>query len=67
MPDLDVSPDFVREMVAADLAARAGYFDQSHFIRDCVALAGTSPRALHAERRRQVIENRAMSVLSNPA
>jgi AraC-like DNA-binding protein len=52
--------------VWADVAASAGYFDQSHFIRDCVALAGTSPRALHAERRRQVIEDRAMSVLSNP-
>ena len=52
--------------VWADVAVSAGYFDQSHFIRDCVALAGTSPRALHAERRRQVIEDRAMSVLSNP-
>ena len=53
--------------VWADVATSAGYFDQSHFIRDCVALAGTSPRALHAERRRQVIEDPAMSVLSNPA
>jgi AraC-like DNA-binding protein len=53
--------------VWADVAVSAGYFDQSHFIRDCVALAGTSPRALHAERRRQVIDDRAMSVLSNPA
>jgi methylphosphotriester-DNA--protein-cysteine methyltransferase len=51
----------------ADVAVSAGYFDQSHFIRDCVALAGTSPRALHAERRRQVIDDRAMSALSNPA
>ena len=32
----------------------------------CVALAGTSPRALHEERRRQIIDDRAMSVLSNP-
>ena len=52
--------------VWADVAVSAGYFDQSHFIRDCIALAGTSPRALHAERRRQVIDDRAMSVLSNP-
>ena len=51
----------------ADIAVSAGYFDQSHFIRDSVALAGASPRALHAERRRQVIDDRAMSVLSNPA
>jgi methylphosphotriester-DNA--protein-cysteine methyltransferase len=51
----------------ADIALSAGYFDQSHFIRDCVTLAGTSPRALHAERRRQVIADRAMSALSNPA
>jgi AraC-like DNA-binding protein len=51
----------------ADVAVSAGYFDQSHLIRDCVALAGTSPHALHAERRRQVIDDRAMSALSNPA
>ena len=51
----------------ADVAVSAGYFDQSHFIRECVALAGTSPSALHTERRRQVIDNRAMSDLSNPA
>ena len=56
-----------RATVWADVAISAGYFDQSHFIRDCVALAGTSPSALHAERRRQVIDDRAMSVLSNPA
>jgi transcriptional regulator GlxA family with amidase domain len=53
--------------VWVDVAVSAGYFDQSHLIRDCVALAGTSPRALHAERRRQVIDDRAMSALSNPA
>ena len=52
--------------VWADVAVSAGYFDQSHFIRDCAALAGTSPSALHAERRRQVIDDRAMSGLSNP-
>jgi AraC-like DNA-binding protein len=51
----------------ADIAVSAGYFDQSHFIRDCVALAGTSPHALHHERRRQVIDDPGMSVLSNPA
>ena len=53
--------------VWADVAVTAGYFDQSHFIRDCVALAGTSPSLLHAERRRQVIAERAVSVLSNRA
>jgi methylphosphotriester-DNA--protein-cysteine methyltransferase len=53
--------------VWADVALSAGYFDQSHFIRDCVELAGTAPSALHAERRRQVIDDRAVSVLSNPA
>ncbi len=51
----------------ADVAVEAGYFDQSHFIRDCVELAGTSPSVLHAERRRQVIDDRAMSDFSNPA
>jgi len=55
------------EPVWADIAISAGYFDQSHFIRDCVALAGNAPSGLHAERRRQVIGDRAMSVLSNPA
>jgi AraC-like DNA-binding protein len=53
--------------VWTDIAISSGYFDQSHFIRDCVALAGHSPGGLHAERRRQVIGDRAMSVLSNPA
>jgi AraC-like DNA-binding protein len=55
------------EPVWADIALSAGYFDQSHFIRDCSALAGNSPGGLHAERRRQVIGDRPMSVLSNPA
>ena len=55
------------EPVWADIAISAGYFDQAHFIRECVALAGNSPSGLHAERRRQVIGTRAVSVLSNPA
>ena len=59
--------DRCRHPVWADVAVSAGYFDQSHFIRECVALAGTSPHALHAERRRQVIDDRAMSALSNRA
>jgi methylphosphotriester-DNA--protein-cysteine methyltransferase len=50
----------------ADVAVSAGYFDQSHLIRDCVALAGLPPHALHVERRRQVIDDRAMSAFSNP-
>ncbi len=37
----------------ADIAARAGYCDQSHLIRECTALAGASPAAVHAERRRE--------------
>jgi AraC-like DNA-binding protein len=59
--------DRSRHPAWADIAVSAGYFDQSHLIRDCVALTGTSPRALHAERHRQVIDDRAMSDLSNPA
>src|SRR5262249_59618334 len=59
--------DRARHPVWADIALSAGYFDQSHFIRDSVALAGAAPRALHAERRREIIDDRAMSGLSNPA
>lgn len=59
--------DRSRDPVWADVAISAGYFDQSHFIRDSIALAGTSPAALHAERRRQIIDERPMSDLSNPA
>jgi AraC-like DNA-binding protein len=33
----------------ADVAMECGYYDQSHFTRDCVALAGCSPSALMAE------------------
>ncbi len=33
----------------ADVAMECGYYDQSHFTRDCVALAGCSPSALIAE------------------
>jgi AraC-like DNA-binding protein len=50
----------------ADLALSAGYCDQSHLIRDCIALAGVSPQKLHAERR-QVVCVSGMSDLSNPA
>ena len=35
----------------ADIACMAGYFDQSHMIRDIRELTGTSPARLHAERR----------------
>lgn len=59
--------DRSEDPVWSDVALSAGYFDQSHLIRDCVALAGTSPGALHAERRRQVIDDPRMSDLSNPA
>jgi AraC-like DNA-binding protein len=37
-----------------DVALRAGYCDQSHLIRDCVAMAGASPSDLHAERRSEI-------------
>jgi AraC-like DNA-binding protein len=47
--DRDVRPSW------ADIAARAGYCDQSHLIRECEALSGASPAALHAERRRETI------------
>ena len=35
----------------AGIAIEAGYFDQSHMVRDMLALTGTSPARLHAERR----------------
>jgi AraC-like DNA-binding protein len=35
----------------ADIALSAGYFDQSHMIREITALTGTSPSRLYAERR----------------
>jgi AraC-like DNA-binding protein len=36
----------------ADVAARAGYFDQSHFALDCRALADCTPTVLREERQR---------------
>jgi AraC-like DNA-binding protein len=56
----------------ADVAAGAGYCDQSHLIRDAVAMAGVSPRDLHAERRGEIgfdvaaIALPDVSGLSNP-
>ena len=47
----------------ADLAVAAGYCDQSHLIRECVAATGSTPRELHAERRRQIV---SLAELSNP-
>src|SRR4051812_1317495 len=47
----------------ADIAVQAGYCDQSHLIRECLAMTGSSPVDLHDERRRQVLR---MSELSNP-
>lgn len=37
----------------ARLAAEAGFFDQSHLVRECRALAGLSPGQTHRERRAQ--------------
>jgi AraC-like DNA-binding protein len=45
----------------ADIAARAGYCDQSHLIREAVALGGASPAQLHAERQAE----RGMAERSN--
>jgi AraC-like DNA-binding protein len=50
----------------ADVAVGAGYCDQSHLIRDAVAMTGRTPRELHAERRRQRLDAAAMSDSSNP-
>jgi AraC-like DNA-binding protein len=51
----------------ADIAAGAGYCDQSHFIRDSIDLAGLTPRELLAERRRQVVgASTAVAERSNP-
>ena len=47
--------------VWADVAARAGYCDQSHLIRECLATTGRTPRALHHERRRQIVDVAEMS------
>ena len=40
----------------ADVAAQAGYCDQSHLIRDAIAFANASPADLHGERRRQALD-----------
>jgi AraC-like DNA-binding protein len=48
-----IAADAEAAPVWADLAARAGYCDQSHLIRDCVAMSGVAPSALHRERRRE--------------
>lgn len=41
--------------VWSDIASHAGYTDQSHFIRDTIALTGLSPTELFDERRRQIL------------
>jgi AraC-like DNA-binding protein len=48
-----LAADAEAKPVWADLAARAGYCDQSHLIRECVAMSGVAPSALHRERRRE--------------
>jgi AraC-like DNA-binding protein len=48
----------------SDIALQAGYYDQSHLIRECLAMTGSSPVDLHEERRRQVLR---VSELSNRA
>jgi AraC-like DNA-binding protein len=61
-----VSADRFESPAWAAIALDAGYCDQSHLIRDCVKLAGVSPRELHLERRGEVAGDPAVSVLSNP-
>jgi AraC-like DNA-binding protein len=61
--------DRAERPVWADVAARAGYCDQSHLIRDAVAMAGVSPCDLHVERRGEIGADAplaAVSGLSNP-
>ncbi len=41
--------------VWADIALRGGYADQSHFIRDTIALTSLTPTELLHERRRQIL------------
>jgi methylphosphotriester-DNA--protein-cysteine methyltransferase len=40
----------------AAIAAGSGFCDQSHLVRECRALAGLAPRAIHRERRAQEAE-----------
>lgn len=39
----------------ADIAAAAGYYDQSHLVRDCRDICGLAPGELYRERRAQVV------------
>jgi AraC-like DNA-binding protein len=48
----------------AGIAAGSGYCDQSHLIRECLALAGAAPTQIHAERGRQLV---AVAEKSNPS
>ena len=47
----------------ADVAVRSGYCDQSHLIRECLALGGGAPQQLHAERCRQRIDPAAAAAV----
>ena len=40
----------------AQIAADAGFYDQSHLVRDCQEVCGMTPTELHRERRAQVIQ-----------
>jgi methylphosphotriester-DNA--protein-cysteine methyltransferase len=48
----------------AGVALAGGYCDQSHLIRECVAIAGSAPSQIHTERSRQRV---AVAETSNPA
>jgi AraC-like DNA-binding protein len=43
----------------ASIALDSGYCDQSHLIRECVALTGIVPTVLHRERRQQRVSERS--------
>ncbi len=43
----------------AAIALESGYCDQSHMIRECQALTGIAPSALHRERERQQVSERS--------
>jgi methylphosphotriester-DNA--protein-cysteine methyltransferase len=48
-----VQADGIARPAWARLAAEAGFFDQSHLVRECRGLAGLSPGEAHRERRAQ--------------
>jgi AraC-like DNA-binding protein len=58
LADRSTRPDW------ADIAVQGGYCDQSHLIRECLALAEAPPSEIHAERGRQ---RAGVAETSNPS